>query len=193
MSDATKKETGVKTTLVHEGTEIKGNVASTCPILVMGRIEGEISGPSMDVAESGKVSGRIKVTELCCRGEIAGQFEAESVKLSGRVHDQTLIRAQSLEVLSSDGGAHAVLFGECELSIGEEPEKQRAIDEATGVAVPAAPIVATALAAPEAVNAAASPPEASAPHDPDATERRRKRNTGAVRIIAEPPAQKSPT
>ena len=128
-------QAGTKRTVVEEGTEVQGTMASSCPIVVMGKIQGEISGPSMEIAESGKVAGRIKVTELRSRGELAGELEAESVELAGCVLDDTVIRARSLEVSAATGPS--VLFGECELSIGDEPDKQRAIDEATGAARPA--------------------------------------------------------
>lgn len=133
MSDG-KQQTG-KRTLVEEGTAITGNMSSSCPIVVMGKIEGEISGPSMEITESGVVSGRIKVKSLRSRGELAGELEADTVELSGRVRDETIIRAQSLEVTATAGQPMA--FGECELCIGEEPNKQRAIDDATGATLPA--------------------------------------------------------
>jgi cytoskeletal protein CcmA (bactofilin family) len=153
MSDG--KITG-KRTLIEEGTSITGNLASSCPIVVMGKIEGELSGPSMEIAEGGVVSGRIKVTAFVSRGELAGELEAETVELGGRVRDETVIRARSLEVAA--GGA--LQFGECELSIGDEPDKRAAIEEASG--------------------ARKSPP---APE-------RRRRNTGAVVTALEGPESK---
>ena len=39
MSGTTKGTAGIKPTLIEEGTEIKGNIASSCPIVVMGKIE----------------------------------------------------------------------------------------------------------------------------------------------------------
>jgi cytoskeletal protein CcmA (bactofilin family) len=121
-----------KRTLIEEGTEIKGNLASKCPILVMGSIEGQISGPSMEVAESGCVSGRTKVKELRSRGDLSGEFEADSIELAGRVHDQTVIRAKSISVVFKANGGNSVQFGDCELSVGDAPDKQAAIAEATG-------------------------------------------------------------
>src|SRR5580693_9403460 len=85
-----------KKTLIEEGTEFKGTLTSTCAIVVMGRVEGDMKGPSVEVTETGVLSG--KATELRSRGELSGEFEAEIVELSGRVRDKTVIRAKSLEV-----------------------------------------------------------------------------------------------
>jgi cytoskeletal protein CcmA (bactofilin family) len=158
-----------KRTVIEEGSAISGNLSSSCPIVVLGKIEGEISGPSMEIAESGAVSGRIKVAAVSSRGELAGQLEAETVELSGRVRDETVIRARSL-VTSTTGTP--VKFGECELSIGDQPDKQRAIDQATGVA------------------RKGDAPAAVAPATP--TVARRRRNTGAVEVALDKDAGSVP-
>ncbi|HEY7371655.1 MAG TPA: polymer-forming cytoskeletal protein [Polyangia bacterium] len=117
-----------KRTLIEEGTELKGTLTSTCPIVVMGRVDGEMTGPSVEVTESGTLCGKAKVTELRSRGELAGEFDAQVVELSGRVRDKTLIRAQSMEVsLKRSDGRIEVVFGECELAIGDAPDKAKAI------------------------------------------------------------------
>jgi cytoskeletal protein CcmA (bactofilin family) len=168
-----------KRTLIEEGTAVSGNIASTCPIVVMGRLEGEISGPSLEIAEGGAVSGRVKVAALCSRGELAGEVDAETVQLSGQVRDETIIRARSLEVGSPSGSP--VRFGECELSIGDEPDKQRAIDEATGVARKDRSTLVAAPVPPEEE----VPPEPPAPQAPP-PDRRRRRSSGAVEIPLDP-------
>lgn len=165
-----------KRTLIEEGTQIKGNLASKCPIVVMGGIEGEISGPSMEVAESGCVSGRIKVKALRSRGDLAGELEAENLELAGRIHDQTVIRAQSIVVSCTPDGSNAVQFGECELNVGEKPDKQTAIAEATSggrkrVSTQPAP-------------AKASPPKTSPPDEPKAGAERRDKRHAAPAVAA---------
>jgi cytoskeletal protein CcmA (bactofilin family) len=131
--------TETKRTLIEEGTELKGTLTSTCPIVVMGRVEGEMTGPSVEVTESGILCGKAKVTSLSSRGELAGEFDAETVELSGRVRDKTLIRAQSLEVsLKRDGGRIEMVFGDCELAIGDAPDKAKAIARASNGHGPAA-------------------------------------------------------
>ena len=121
-----------KKTLIEEGTEFKGMLTSSCPIVVMGRVEGDMKGPSVEVTETGVLSGKAKVTELRSRGEIAGEFDAKVVELSGRVRDKTVIRAKSLEVsLQRAEGGIEMVFGDCELAVGEAPDKAKAVREAT--------------------------------------------------------------
>lgn len=129
MSD--KNIVSGKHTLVEEGTELKGTISSKCPIVVMGKVEGEVSGPVIHVSPTGIVAGKVKVTELRSAGEVAGEIEAETVKIAGRVRDKTVIRARTLEVtLTRETGGTEVTFGECELAVGDEPNKQAAIDAA---------------------------------------------------------------
>lgn len=111
-----------KRTLVEEGTELKGSLSSSCPVLVRGRIEGEVKAPSLDVSASGAVHGRAQVGELHAEGELSGEFDADVVQLSGTVKDRTVIRAKSLSVkLAAEQGKLQVVFGECELEVGEPP------------------------------------------------------------------------
>jgi cytoskeletal protein CcmA (bactofilin family) len=113
-----------KRTLVEEGTELKGSLTSTCPVLVRGRIEGEIKAPSLTVSPSGAVHGKAALGELHAEGELSGEFDADVVRLSGTVKDRTVIRAKSLEVkLASETGKLQVVFGECELAVGDPPPK----------------------------------------------------------------------
>ena len=122
MSDVKKR------TLIEDGTEFKGTLTSTCPIVVQGRVEGDLTGPSVEVTETGVLSGKAKVTELRSRGEIGGEFDAKVVELSGRVRDQTIVRAESLEVsLKRDAGRIEMVFGDCELAIGDAPDKAKAV------------------------------------------------------------------
>jgi len=151
-----------KRTLIEEGTELKGTLTSTCPIVVQGRVEGDLSGPSVEVTESGVLSGKARVTELRSRGEIAGEFDAKVVELSGRVRDKTIIRAESLEVkLRRDEGRIEMVFGDCELAVGDAPDKAKAVAaaRANGQAKvkPVAPAAAPALAALPAAAATAPP------------------------------------
>ena len=109
-----------KRTLVEEGTELKGSLTSTCPVLVRGKIEGSVNAPALTVSPSGSVSGKAKVGELQAEGQISGEFDADVVQLSGKVHDRTVIRAKTLSVqLSSESGKLQVVFGECELAVGD--------------------------------------------------------------------------
>src|SRR5678815_2055269 len=136
MSDKNGLPTG-KHTLVEEGTEFKGTMSSSCPIVVMGKVEGDVAGPVIHVTPSGVVAGVVKVKQLRSDGEIAGEVEADTVQISGRVRDRTMIRARSLEVsLSVSKGGMQVVFGECELAVGDEPNKEAAV--AAALAPPSA-------------------------------------------------------
>ena len=113
-------------TLVEEGTQFKGSLSSDCPIEVKGRVEGDLTAPALAVSTSGAVHGKVKVGEMRSQGELAGEFDADVVQLSGTVKDNTVIRAKSLEVkLAPEKGKMQVIFGECELEVGsEQPAKE---------------------------------------------------------------------
>jgi cytoskeletal protein CcmA (bactofilin family) len=111
-----------KQTVVEEGTALRGSLASNGAVLVMGRVEGEVSGIAVEVTETGAISGRVKTPALRSRGELRGQIHADDVELSGQVLDDTVIRAQALAVTIPAAGGPAVLFGDCELEIGEAPQ-----------------------------------------------------------------------
>lgn len=111
-----------KRTLVEEGTELKGSLTSSCPVLVRGRIEGDVKAPSLTVSPTGAVHGRAQVGELQAEGELSGEFDADVVQLSGKVQDRTVIRSKTLSVqLAADQGKLQVVFGACELDVGDPP------------------------------------------------------------------------
>jgi cytoskeletal protein CcmA (bactofilin family) len=111
---------GDRKTLVEEGTQFKGSLSSNCPVVVRGRIEGDVQAPSLTVSGSGAVHGKVKVEELRSQGELAGEFDADLVQLSGSVKNNTIIRAKSLEVkLSPTNGKLQVVFGDCTLDVGD--------------------------------------------------------------------------
>ncbi len=117
MSETEKK------TLVEEGTEFKGSLTSRCPVEVRGRIDGDLNAPSLHVSTSGAVSGKVHVGQLVSQGEIAGEFDAEAIYLSGTVKDNTVIRAKTLEVklAAQNGSKMQVIFGEVMLDVGDAP------------------------------------------------------------------------
>jgi cytoskeletal protein CcmA (bactofilin family) len=109
-------------TVVEEGTALRGSLVSNGSVLVMGRVEGDVSGQAVEVTETGAISGRIKTPALRSRGELAGQIEAQDVELAGHVLDNTVIRAEALTVTLPASGGAAALFGDCALEIGEAPQ-----------------------------------------------------------------------
>jgi cytoskeletal protein CcmA (bactofilin family) len=128
ISDA-KRADGPRT-LVEEGTQFKGSLSSKCPIEVKGRVEGDLAAPSLTVSSTGAVHGKVKVAELFSEGEIAGEFDADLVRLSGVVKDNTVVRAKSLEVkLVPANGRMQVIFGECALEVGDAPTRDAAVSK----------------------------------------------------------------
>jgi cytoskeletal protein CcmA (bactofilin family) len=197
MSADSKGKAGDKHTLVEAGSVFRGNLESSCPIVVLGKLEGEITGPAIEIREGGQISGRVKVKELSSRGELAGTIEAETVELAGRVQDQSVIRAQSLQVkLDAAGAGQEVLFGDCELSVGEELVKEAVINEAAASRRaaasagerPAPPPLPEPRppAAPAAEVATAAPSDGVPVTDPAG---RRRRTTASTRIEIEPTAK----
>jgi cytoskeletal protein CcmA (bactofilin family) len=111
-----------KQTVVEEGTHFRGSLTSTCPIVVNGRIEGDIDTPGLFVSASGSVKGKVKVGEVQSQGELEGEFDADTVRLAGRIKDKTVLRAKVLEVqLATEGSKMQVIFGETELAVGDAP------------------------------------------------------------------------
>jgi cytoskeletal protein CcmA (bactofilin family) len=114
-----------KKTLVDDGTELKGTINSKVPVVVRGSVDGELSAPSLKVSDSGSVSGKVRVAELHSEGQLAGEFDAEVVRLSGKVKDGAIIRARTLEVLAPTDNGMRVVFGDAVLEVGDiaPPEK----------------------------------------------------------------------
>jgi cytoskeletal protein CcmA (bactofilin family) len=124
-----------KLTVVEEGTEFKGTLTSSCPIDVRGRVEGELKTPELTVSATGAVHGRATVGQVRSQGEISGEFDADKVEISGVVRDNTVIRARSLDVkLVAARGKTQIIFGECELSVGDEPTESDHLEPPAAVA-----------------------------------------------------------
>ena len=85
-----------------------------------------MTAPALTVSPSGAVTARSRSGEMRVEGEIAGEFDADVVQLSGKVKDNTVIRAKTLEVkLTPPSGKMQVIFGECELEVGESSPPRR--------------------------------------------------------------------
>ena len=187
MSDGATGKMASKRTLVEEGSAFKGNLESVCPVVVLGKVEGEITAPALEIRASGQVAGRVKAAQVSSRGELSGNIEADTVELAGRVRDQTVIRARSIEVkLDRTAGRDDVLFGDCELCIGEEVVKETVLSEAAArraaAESPAPPPrpVPPPLPEPRTSPAAAAPPAEPVSLEEAALAGRRRRNTGAT-------------
>ena len=115
-----------KRTIIENGTEIEGAIKSERPIVLSGSVKGQVTAPSLEVTQDGTVKGTIKVSRFSCKGEVGGEVDAETVELSGRVCDATVIRSKTLDVKLAQGeGAVEVTFGNCELQVGELPAMKK--------------------------------------------------------------------
>jgi cytoskeletal protein CcmA (bactofilin family) len=109
-----------KQTLIEEGTEFKGTLKSSCPVVINGAVDGEVDAPEITVARAGTMAGSLKATKVRSQGTLSGKVEATDVFLSGVVRSNTSIKAKRLEVkLGSEQAQIEVNFGECSLEVGE--------------------------------------------------------------------------
>jgi len=120
---STQASGATKVTIIEEGTELDGSLKSTCAVVVRGRVEGEVSTPTLSVAPTGVVKGKVHVGTMDSAGQLAGEFDADVVRLSGVVSDATVIRAKTLEVKLSSEGKRVVTFGESKLEVGDAPKR----------------------------------------------------------------------
>jgi cytoskeletal protein CcmA (bactofilin family) len=113
-----------KQTLVEAGTEFKGTLKSSCPVVVNGTIDGDIDAPTLSIASTGAILGNVKAKTLHSQGTLSGSVEAEEVFLSGAVRSKTVIKTRRLEVKlgSSDKGQLEVTFGNCDLEVSDSSE-----------------------------------------------------------------------
>lgn len=119
MSEETKR------TIIESGTEIEGAIKSERPIVLSGSVKGQVTAPSLEVTQEGTVKGTIKVSRFSCMGEVGGEVVAETVELSGRVCDATVIRSKTLDVKLGQGeDGVEVTFGNCELQVGDLPARK---------------------------------------------------------------------
>jgi cytoskeletal protein CcmA (bactofilin family) len=114
MADSTNPGSRAEpATIVQEGTEFKGDFSSSCPIVVNGRIEGDVKAPTVTVTDSGVLHGRVAAKTIACRGSVAGILEADAIELSGTIAQNTIVRAQRLRLnIESTSGRIELAFGQ---------------------------------------------------------------------------------
>ena len=126
MKTTTSSDQNRQTT-VEEGTQFKGTLSSTCPVVVRGVLDGDIKAPSLTIASTGMVTGNVRAQSIRSEGVLAGNVDADEVSLSGSVRSDTVIRAKTLEVkLKGDKHKLEVTFGECILEVGDDPALEAA-------------------------------------------------------------------
>jgi cytoskeletal protein CcmA (bactofilin family) len=153
-------------TLIEEDTTFRGSLETKRPIVVNGRMEGELTGPSLVVSMGGSVQGVVKVKEIRCAGDLQGEFEAEEIHFSGTVSDETVIRAKALEVKLAKPEETPIVFGECEIEVGDEPTVDEVLKRRTAALEPPkpkAPVAAAAKPIAKSPVASTAKPVAKAP------------------------------
>jgi cytoskeletal protein CcmA (bactofilin family) len=149
-------------TVVEDGTEFKGTLKSTCPVVINGCVDGDLDAPEITVTRSGSVAGSLRATKLRAQGTLSGKVDASDVFLSGVVRSNTAIKAKRLEVkLGSDQAQIEVTFGECALEVGEALPEAALVAPAKSEAAPAVEASAQdgwGISATELVGSAATTP-----------------------------------
>jgi cytoskeletal protein CcmA (bactofilin family) len=128
MMQDPKLANGERRTVVEEGTHLEGSLSSNCPIVMSGKIDGDVSAPSLRINKTGSVRGKVKVEEVDSQGEMSGEIEADIVRLGGIVHDDSIVRAKTLEVRQpTPTDPQPITFGACTLEVGDLPDKEAVI------------------------------------------------------------------
>jgi cytoskeletal protein CcmA (bactofilin family) len=178
----------IRTTVVEQGTRIEGSVFSSCPVVVLGTVDGNVNGPSVEVADGGAINGKVVAKALRSWGQLAGHFEAEDMELAGRVMDQTVIRARALQI-SVGKGLPGMVFGACEVEVGEAPDKVRAVSDKRGQSTKNAAAAAEAFEEPVEVPVeepvAAPVSEIKEPAKEPAKEATRRQGSGRAQTSSE--------
>jgi cytoskeletal protein CcmA (bactofilin family) len=93
------------TTIIEEGTLFRGEFTSRGPVLVNGRLEGDVKAPAVTVTTSGALHGKVEAKTISCRGSVSGVLEADAIELTGAIARDTIVRAQrlNLDVESTSG------------------------------------------------------------------------------------------
>jgi cytoskeletal protein CcmA (bactofilin family) len=90
------KQTKAGTTVISDGTFIRGGIDTTGAIFCDGKFEGGINSDSLTIGKTGEVIGNIKVETLVISGIIDGIINAnevhilENVKIIGKMQYETL-------------------------------------------------------------------------------------------------------
>jgi cytoskeletal protein CcmA (bactofilin family) len=114
MTESTHARTGPEPmTIVEEGTNFTGSFTSRCPIVVNGRIEGDVNAPVVTVTPGGVLHGHVEADTIACNGSVSGVLEADAIELSGDIARNTIVRAQRLRLnIESTSGRIELSFGQ---------------------------------------------------------------------------------
>ncbi len=153
----------VKPSVITEGLQVTGNLASGGELLVDGSVTGDIHVRGLTVGASGKVEGKIVAEEITVSGTVDGQISAKTVTIgrTARVTGDVLH-----DVLSIESGAE--FQGRCQRRPASELEAPKTAAQlaAQGQKPAPAPQKAAKATAPANVRPVAPPNAAGASATP---------------------------
>lgn len=81
-SDNAPAQNNNNTTIITEGSFIKGEMKLDCNLYINGEFEGSIHSTKLiTIGKSGKVRGEIKTDHLVVQGQVEGSVEAERLEI----------------------------------------------------------------------------------------------------------------
>lgn len=93
---------GTRRSILAADLVVEGDVASTGPVDVQGRVAGQVKAPEIMIATTGTIDGTAVARDLSVQGNISGAVEAYSVLLSA----SAVVRADvTHERLAIESGA----------------------------------------------------------------------------------------
>jgi cytoskeletal protein CcmA (bactofilin family) len=112
------------TTVISDGTLIRGGIDTTGAIFCDGKFEGGISADSLTIGKSGEVVGDIKVTTLTISGTIDGIIDAEDVHI---LENGKIIGKMQYDTLTID--KNGIFEGEGKMKNSNLVSKYKNLDE----------------------------------------------------------------
>lgn len=73
---------GARRSILAPDLTIEGDVTSTGPVDVQGRVSGQVKSPDVLIAPTGAIEGSAIAHDLSVQGQISGAIDAQSVSLS---------------------------------------------------------------------------------------------------------------
>ena len=111
------------TTIITEGSFIKGEMELTCSLYIDGNFEGTIhSSSAVTVGRNGKIDGDVFAKKLIIQGSIAGSANADRVEIHAEGKMTGSVTSSELVI-----EAQAVFEGESHFKGREHEKKKQAI------------------------------------------------------------------
>lgn len=89
---------GAARSRIAEDLEIDGDISSTGPVDILGRIVGTVRSPDLLISANGRVAGQVTALNLSVLGTIDGTIAAKSVTLYGSSRVQADITHETITI-----------------------------------------------------------------------------------------------